>query len=157
MAGSVPITQNRKRANTVRPQITFDKKDFNHLHNELGEVGAEKVDTHEEEKSKVQAWKGKIDDLETRVAEQFEDDQGKAATSIPMVKAPIKPTQREWDQHQLTHIPFAPWCPFCLAARNIRRNHPKQGRPGRIVPDIEIGEGRTKVSLDYMYLHDRVG
>ena len=74
-----------------------------------------------------------------------------------MIKAPAKPAHDEWERRKLTHIPYAPWCPSCVAARNIRRNHPKQGRPGRIVPDTEIWEGPTKVSLDHVYLHNRVG
>ena len=28
---------------------------------------------------------------------------------------------------------------------------------GKIVPDIETGDGPTKVSLDYTYFHERVG
>ena len=74
-----------------------------------------------------------------------------------MIKAPEKPTQLEWDKHQTTHTPFAPWCQHCVAARIARRNHPKQGRKGRIVSDIDDGEGPTKVSMDHMYLHERVG
>ena len=91
------------------------------------------------------------------MAEQFEDAPTEKEHDKPMLKAPVKPTQEEWNKHQTTHTPFAAWCPHCLAARNVRRNHPKQGRKGRLVPDTETGEGPTKVSLDYMYLHDRVG
>ena len=42
-----------------------------------------------------------------------------------------------------------------MAARNARRGHPTDGRKHKIVPDMEKGEGPTKVSLDCMYLHER--
>ena len=150
MAVSAFIIQRWKEANIVRPQTKFNKKDFNRLHNEFGDVGAEKVEPHEEEQPNVQEWKLKIDDPETRLAEQLEDDQGKASTPAPMIKVQLKPTQREWDQHLLAHTPIVPWCFFGLAARSIRRNHPKQGRAGRIAPDTGIGDGFANVSFDYM-------
>ena len=114
------------------------------------------VGEHDDEEQWEQVAR-KVEDLETRVAEQFDDDNGKLKEPPPMIKAPEKPTQLEWDKHQTTHTPFAPWCQHCVAARNARRNHPKQGRKGRIVSDIDDVEGLVKVSLDYMYLHERVG
>ena len=147
------MTKQQERASTVRPQMKTDEQYINPLHNKSGEAGAEKGNL---EKDEWRIWKetrNKIEDLETKMTEQFEDGSQGAQSTPPMLQAPAKPTQDEWDRHQLTHTPFAVWCPHCLAARNVRRNHPKQGRKGRIVPDTEIGEGPTKVSFDYMYLH----
>lgn len=91
------------------------------------------------------------------MTEQFEGENDIQRGQPFAVKAPTEPTQDEWNRHQTTHIPFASWCPHCLAARNVRRNHPARGRPGRIAPDTESGEGTTKVSINYMYLFERVG
>lgn len=44
-----------------------------------------------------------------------------------------------------------------MAARNARRQHPSRGRKAKLVPDTEKGDGPTKVSMDYMYLHERAG
>ena len=79
----------------------------------------------------------KIDDLETRVTEHFEDENEKGLKPAPIITQPAKPTEEEWARHQLIHTPFEPWCPHCMAARNARRGHPKHGRKGRIVPDTE--------------------
>ena len=86
-----------------------------------------------------------------------QDEHERNAKAPPIIKAPTKPTQEEWERHQLTHTPFAPWCQHCMAARNARRNRPKQGRKGRIVPDIEGGEGpsscfKAKAGMSHHFL-----
>ena len=113
----------------------------------------------EEESAGPDSWEAmarKFEDLETRLAEQFEE-HGNEDRTPPIVKAPEKPTKEEWARHQTTHTPYAAWCPHCVAARNARRNHPTHGRKGKLAPDIENGDGPTKVSMDYMYLHERIG
>ena len=95
--------------------------------------------------------------METIITEQFEDESDKARAVPPMIKAPVKPTHDEWEHRQVTHTPYAPWCPHCLAARNARRGHPTHGCNGRIVQDTESGEGPSKVSVEHLYLHERVG
>ena len=91
------------------------------------------------------------------MAEQLETEQGDDKDGPPIIRVPEKPTKEQWERHQITHTPYASWCPHCVAARNARSNRPTHGRKGKIVPDIEMGDGPTKVFLDYMYLHERVG
>ena len=91
------------------------------------------------------------------MVEQLENEHGECRNATPIIRVPDKPTKEEWERHQITHTPYAAWCPHCVAARNARRNHPTHGRKGKIVPDTETEEGPTKVSMDYMYLHERVG
>ena len=74
-----------------------------------------------------------------------------------MVKPPSPPTKEEHERHQTTHTFYAAWCKHCLAARVVRHKHQSRGRKATIVPDIETGKGPTKVSIDYMYLHERSG
>ena len=117
----------------------------------------EKEDENKEESNSWEVMAKKCEELETRLAEQFEDKEGEGRDAPPMVRAPSKPTKEEWERHQTTHTPYAAWCPHCAAARNVRRNHPTHGRQGKLVPDTDGEDGPVKVSLDYMYLHERIG
>ena len=36
---------------------------------------------------------------------------------------PIKPSQREIDEHELTHLPFRSWCAHCVRARTMEDKH----------------------------------
>ena len=98
----------------------------------------------------------KIEELIGRVAEYFDDNNDKSERKPPIIKAPSQPIAEEFEQHQATHTPYAAWCKHCAAARAIRRQHPRKGRGAIVVPDVENGiEGLIKVSIDYMYLHER--
>ena len=85
----------------------------------------------------------------------FDDEHGMQYRDPPMAKPPPMPTKEQFERHQTTHTPFAPWCKDCSAARAVRQQHPPKGRKAIIVPDIQTGAGPTKVSIDYMYLHER--
>ena len=54
-----------------------------------------------------------------------------------------KPSQREIDDHERTHIPFRNWCKHCVFGRAKSTNHEK---------DKEDEKGVPKVSKDYMYM-----
>ena len=55
-----------------------------------------------------------------------------------------------------THTPYEAWCPHCVAARAVRRDHPSKKPKAHIVADTgESIEGPVTISMDYMYLHDR--
>ena len=108
------------------------------------------------EEDEADKWEKHVEDLSRRVAQHFEDEHEKQAVSPPLIKAPQQPTREEWEQHQTTHTPYRSWCPHCAAARLVRRNHHKKGRAAHIVPDIDgNAKGPIKISIDYMYLHDR--
>ena len=68
------------------------------------------------------------------------------------------PTRAEWPRHQTIHTPYAAWCKHCNAARAVRCNHQRVDRRARLVPDTdEVVNVFVKISLDDMYLHERVG
>ena len=46
-----------------------------------------------------------------------ESEQGGEAQSGKGVTKPAEPTRKEWEEHQLTHVPFRSWCPFCVKGR----------------------------------------
>ena len=151
------MIQKKERANTVRPQYELAEAYLNPVHAKPKQDENEEADEGDEGQGQWEKMAQQYEELETRVVEQFEDVQRGNENGPPVVKVPNKPTKEEWERHQVTHTPFADWCPHCAAARNARRNHPSHGRKGKMVPDIEAGEGPTTVSLDYMYLHERIG
>ena len=70
----------------------------------------------------------KYEKLKNQVDEYFDANNGEDRDEVPILKAPQKPTREQWERHQATHTPFAPWCKHCLAARNVRHKHPSKGR-----------------------------
>ena len=77
----------------------------------------------------------KYEELEARMAEQLEKEQGDDKNGPPVIRVPDKPTKEEWERHQTIPILYVAWCPHCAAVRNARRNRPVRGRKGKVVPD----------------------
>ena len=70
--------------------------------------------------------------------------------------APVEPTEAERALHELTHIPYQPWCPACVAGRARRDQHRSEASrdaPERSVPVISVDwfyvVGNNK-SMDFM-------
>ena len=157
MAGRHSITTTTERARTVRPNDEFDEIALNTMHEETTKTEIEESLEDAEEPVSWEKMAETFEDLETRLAEHFEDTGRDKQDMPPIIKAPERPTKDEWERHQATHAPHAAWCPHCMVARNARRGHPAHGRKRKVVPDTEKGDGPIKVSLDYMYLHERAG
>ena len=45
-------------------------------------------------------------------------------------RVPVTPTQQMIDEHNLTHEPFADWCPLCISHRSRQDGHSKDGEQG---------------------------
>ena len=114
------------------------------------ELGGGEAETREQLEKKYQ-------DVKDKVEEYLDDENGKGCRQPPIVKTPPQRTKDELERHQAIHTPYASWCKHCLAARAVRSQHPSRGRRAIVVPDIDTGVGPTKVSMDYMYLHERSG
>ena len=134
-----------------------------HLDEEKSDAGTQMPDGHDTgkggigERNEMEELNEKYQELKNKVDEYFDDENGQQFKTPPIVKAPTKPTREEYERHQTTHTPYAAWCKHCIAARAVRHMHPSKGRQAIVVPDIETGKGPTKVSIDYMYLHERRG
>ena len=148
MAGHPPIGQETERTNTVTPKTELAEKYLNPMHDHHNETNIEDAVENWDDGKDLEAMAKKFEELETRVAEQFEKDGAAKRDEPPTIKAPSKPIQEEWEKHQTTHTPYAAWCKHCVLARNVRRNHPSHGRRGKFVPDVERDDGPTNVSLD---------
>ena len=56
-----------------------------------------------------------------------------------------QPTERDRRQHELTHLPFRPWCADCVAGAAADNPHRRQG------PRAD-DEGMVKISVDYGFM-----
>ena len=131
----------RRRTSPVRPSLD---KPMQNLYPVEKEPGAQQDDKQEEKEDVEQGCKGKeledivgkYEDLRTKVEQYFDDANHGNPTKVLVVRTPVKPTRNEWLQHQATHIPFAPWCKHCVAARAVRHAYPSKGRRALVIKDI---------------------
>ena len=111
------MTLGNQRDITVRPQRK--QVDDNLLTMKSGESGNPEVneddaegglaDESAGEEESVKSEPGmasKVEELQRRVAEHFEDANDRRADGPPIVKAPSQPTKGEWEAHQTTHTPY---------------------------------------------------
>ena len=56
-----------------------------------------------------------------------------------IVKIPIKPDEETRQRHNVTHVPYAPWCSICVRARAKDDPHRKQiGKEDAVDPEISL-------------------
>ena len=70
-------------------------------------------------------------------------------TSMPprMLSSPSMPSRQEIQEHNVTHIPFRSWCPFCVAGKSKCAPH-KRG--------IDHSDDAVPlVAFDYCFMGDR--
>ena len=58
-----------------------------------------------------------------------------------------KPSAREVEEHERTHLPFRNWCHHCIMGRGKEDQHRKRDRSEQDVP---------KIIWDYMYMKEKV-
>ena len=75
----------------------------------------------------------------------FEVDEDEAQ-SAGVQKTPMLPSQSEIDEHNLTHLPFRNWCPFCIRGRGLSSGHFAR----RTVDEQQI----PTISVDYCFMGD---
>ena len=147
------------RESTVRPQTSEEDQPLYPVDVSLDGRGKEFEKSDEKLGKEEQQWEdlaSKYEALEKKVAEYVDDQETPEPRDSPVVKTPSTPTKEEYQRHQVTHTPYAFWCRHCAAARKVRDGHPSKGRRKHIVSEMD-GKlvGPTKISLDYMYLHER--
>ena len=78
--------------------------------------------------------------IDGKKVERLEEEETKEGRKISTKKYVQQPTQAEWDEHTLTHIPFRAWCPCCVAGRKKADAH-------RIVADDLAEDEDTKIPI----------
>ena len=62
------------------------------------------------------------------------DKHGPGARSANPLPTPQTPTQAQIERHNLTHLPYQPWCPFCVACRRKNTHHRPSHEREREIP-----------------------
>ena len=60
---------------------------------------------------------------------------------------PVKPSQKEIDEHELAHLPFRNWCRECVHGRGVEMPH-------RVKARDEV-DSLLKLNIDFMFLGSR--
>ena len=91
----------------------------------------------------VHAW-----DSALKPFNQDEEEETEKAVKAKMVQKPELPTQKEIEEHMITHTPFRNWCPHCVAGQGscgYHKTHKDQGSENAV----------PKVHLDYMFMKSK--
>ena len=80
--------------------------------------------------------------------------QMEEATVPKHVRSPDQPTAKEILEHEATHVPYKPWCKFCIMGRALNDPH-------RRVSCEEANREKEEnavstVSVDYAYLNEKL-
>ena len=57
--------------------------------------------------------------------QEEKEDTREEAMRCQVVRDPGEPSQRERDEHDVTHLPFRSWCRICLEAKGKEKDHRK--------------------------------
>ena len=81
----------------------------------------------------------------SRQAAEDEEEEVEVRGRVPRcVQAPLRVSQRERDEHELTHTPYRSWCQYCVRGRGRNAAHRKMvEQDAAAVP---------RVSMDYFYI-----
>ena len=82
------------------------------------------------------------DSEETIQQEEAKEDQMIQPEQLPV---PQSPTQAEWIEHQVTHIPYKAWCPICV--KNAAMNNPHK--------TVYHSRNVAMFCMDYMFMNEK--
>ena len=80
-------------------------------------------------------------DLSQKVAGSEEGEEWRKPKSLT---SPMRVTAEERALHDLTHMPYKPWCKYCVWARARNMAHTKK--------DEDAEGGVPRVSMDYHFM-----
>ena len=80
------------------------------------------------------------------------DDRGQGALAARPLPTPQAPSAEAIARHYLTHMPYAPWCPFCVAFRKPNHPHRKPRHAGREIPLMVADYAFVRNSQDAVLL-----
>ena len=89
-------------------------------------------------------------DVKPVVRDPMDDDRVLVESGTEMTPVPHEPSEFEKQKHNLTHIPFQPWCTSCVKGKAQAEPHK---RTERIIEDSEL----PVIECDYLMLKDTAG
>ena len=89
-------------------------------------------------------------DVKPVVRDPMDDDRLLVESGTEMTPVPHEPSEFEKQKHNLTHIPFKPWCTSCVKGKAQAEPHK---RTERIIEDSEL----PMIQCDYLMLKDTAG
>ena len=89
-------------------------------------------------------------DVKPVVQDPMDDDRVPVESGTEMTPVPREPSEFEKQKHNLTHIPFQPWCTSCVKGKAQADPHK---RTERIIEDSEL----PVIQCDYLMLKDTAG
>ena len=89
-------------------------------------------------------------DVKPVVQDPMDDDRVLVESGTEMTLVPREPSEFEKQKHNLTHIPFQPWCTSCVKGKAQAEPHK---RTERIIEDSEL----PVIQCDYLMLKDTAG
>ena len=90
-------------------------------------------------------------DVKPVVRDPMEDDRALVESGAEMTPVPHEPSEFEKQKHNLTHIPFQPWCTSCVKGKAQSEPHK---RTERIIEDSELP---VVIQCDHLMLKDVAG
>ena len=82
----------------------------------VGAEGKNRVEAH------VMPVEGQVDGHHR--ADDEELDAPEEVRPVRTLPRPTTPTQEEIDKHNIDHLPYRDWCPYCVEAFGRERAHP---------------------------------
>ena len=65
--------------------------------------------------------------------------------------APEEPSEKDREEHEMTHLPYQAWCPHCVAGKAPNEAHRKQ----EAEEDKMIDEGKVlRIGIDFWFMTD---
>ena len=89
-------------------------------------------------------------DVKPVVQDPMDDDRVLVESGTEMTPVPREPSEFEKQKHNLTHIPFQPWCTSCVKGKAQAEPHK---RTERIIEHSEL----PVIQCDYLMLKDTAG
>ena len=131
----------------LRPQSSLDPGDGGALDGALDEAGWDEIE---------QAGVMREPEVAVIGSEHDEDAADDATgTQVPIgAPEPHRPSQAEIDAHNLSHITYRSWCPYCLMGRRPAAQHRSQSKSKRTVPLFcaDYAQARDAQDEDYAQL-----
>ena len=75
------------------------------------------------------------------------EDEGEEGRRAKGMTAPMKMSDKEREEHELTHTPFRAWCPYCVRARGRNTGHLKNQGINK-----DKSNEVPRMSMDYFFM-----